>query len=736
MKKITQTEVQAATQLSQQAINANNQHALLSSDATLLNQTKTYDALIGVNSSPEETIEAETKVAYKPKVCFLFGAGAELYYGMPTGARFAIDIFKIQAAGQNIFDTVRKQLLDGFNNIDNNDLSNEQQRYKELLQKHQNESSKDYILSKHNAYPIIRETIKEHYKEIINEYNKYGTSKSRVDIWVLEQLQNDYHCNLHIVVSDFCQILNLTAPSTPKYNKDKDLVKWAKKEIYRISQDGKKSANANRLSQTKYITDDYAIIDKVWDMPLFVVLFNCTYQLNLLINNQAFKENILIEKGEKFYNDISNEIELAKQATYGIHEIIIMAVIHDTYVNKHKLLFSDKVQVIPTHDSGTSSFEINFDEKLCPCLLELMFSSYYNPIAQAHHYKETIDRLKSSHKTDTTNKIDSIYNISHTLAFVCLELFYTISSNFISYKSLIDNLWRYLYEPDTDWGKFTQISCFLLTTQFYISSKVTNINKDCKGTNGYYEQVRKAVHDENLFELGISATTNYASLIKNHLFTQEERSEFHNENYYLEHPDERKLAYLNGSTFFKYDPYFNELHEDHEENVEKCWTGRDHINVPLLFTQSGTKAMTVVEINNIYTSVLRGWLNSDAVVLVGFNCSKDDIHINGMIRKFLQLTNRQKPIVIVTRAPQESPKSAQEKLRKEFAEKLHLDKKYEDCLLIIGITNIVNNQAPEEEQQLNNTDIDGVVWYKKLHQLLSKWHNSHPNINDKKSFNH
>lgn len=719
MKKITQTEAQAVTQVSQQAITANNQNDLYSN--------VTLDALVGVDGSTDNKTAA---VSYKPKVCFLFGAGAELYYGMPTGARFAIDIFTNQIAGQNIFDDIRKQLLDGFNK--NNKLPKEEQRYKELLQKHQNESSEDYILSEHNAYPIIRETIKEHYKEIINEYNKYGTNKSKVDIWVLEQLQNGYRCDLYIVISDFYQILNLTVPATPKYNEDRDLVKWAKKEIYRLAQhsQGKELINSNRLSpknnkHTNY-SDDYSAIDKVWDMNLFVVLVNCTYQFVSMINDQTFKDNVIKEKGEAFYKEIKNEIELAKQATYGIHEIITMAVIHDAYVNKHKLLFSDKVQVIPTHDVGSFSFEINFDEKLCPCLLKLMFSP---TLAQEKHYEKTINRLQlSSNKIATVNKIDSIYNTSHTLAFVCLELFYTISSNFISYKSLIDNLWRYLYEPDTDWGKFTQIACFLLTTQFYISTKINNINANCKGTNGYYEQVRKAVNEEKLFELGVSATTNYASLIKNHLFTQEERSEFHNENYYLVYPDKRKLAYLNGSTFFKYDPYFNELHEDQDENVEKCWTGRDHINVPLLFTQSGTKAMTVVEINNIYTSVLRSWLNSDAVVLVGFNCSKDDIHINGMIRKFLKLTKKQKPLVIVTRAPQEL--TFQEKLRKEFADKLHLDRGYEDCLLFIGITKTVNNQASEEEQKLNNT-VNGVVWYKKLHQLLQQWHEEHPNINTK-----
>ena len=173
----------------------------------------------------------------------------------------------------------------------------------------------------------------------------------------------------------------------------------------------------------------------------------------------------------------------------------------------------------------------------------------------------------------------------------------------------------------------------------------------------------------------------------------------------------------------------------------------EHFVVPLMFTQSGTKAMTVVEMNDMYASLFHSWLESDAVVLVGFNCSKDDSHINAMLRKFLKLSKGQKPLIIVTRAPNaadfdldpediQKGKTPEKLCLAEFANKLHLEDEYRDCLRLIGITELVSNKAPEAEQQYNNAitvinsdnsvnNVNRVMWYEELHRILQEWHQTH-----------
>ena len=46
-----------------------------------------------LNSTVAANTTAKSKI---PQVSFLFGAGAEAYYGMPLGARFAVEIFRRQ----------------------------------------------------------------------------------------------------------------------------------------------------------------------------------------------------------------------------------------------------------------------------------------------------------------------------------------------------------------------------------------------------------------------------------------------------------------------------------------------------------------------------------------------------------------------------------------------------------------------------------------------------------------
>ena len=122
-------------------------------------------------------------------------------------------------------------------------------------------------------------------------------------------------------------------------------------------------------------------------------------------------------------------------------------------------------------------------------------------------------------------------------------------------------------------------------------------------------------------EIGAVATTNYNQFIQDILDTD--------------------VAFLNGSTETWYDPYLNRIGDK-----SQLTTTERHILVPLMFTQSGTKPMTSIEMSIKYVDTYSKWKNSDKVVVVGFGFGSDDEHINGILRTLIDADN--KKIIVVT----------------------------------------------------------------------------------------
>ena len=181
-----------------------------------------------------------------------------------------------------------------------------------------------------------------------------------------------------------------------------------------------------------------------------------------------------------------------------------------------------------------------------------------------------------------------------------------IYASVLDYKNLIDTNWHYLYNPSSDWAKFCKISIFLLTVRQYITELGERADK--YNDNGYYNMLRKALNDGK-YEASAIATTNYNKIIEEILGNT--------------HP----ITYLNGSVDVWYDPYLNKVGSKTDlENSEH------HILVPLLFTQSGTKPMTSINMSVKYVQLYEKWKESNAIVVVGFGFGVDDEHINGILR--------------------------------------------------------------------------------------------------------
>ena len=690
------------------------------------------------NALTEASTTANAAESMPPKVCFLFGAGAEAYYGMPLGARFAVKVFQQQQEGKEIFLNIKNHVRNTLNASTEEDLTPEQSQYRSTLPKNTNNT---YVLSSRYAGSLVREFIQEHYEEILTFFNGFGSKGE----WVLKQLHDDQY-DLHFLLTNLSQLLGIPAPEKGA-DYSENPVKWAENELQNFVEQIKdknffsllspkdqakiKNQSQEQSKQPEFLGSDllqklhleennYDAINNVWKMPLFTVLFTCYHILFLQTDKDKNKRyNINITPKISFCDDVT------LQSLQGILEIIGAATAQD-HANKGNDLFARKKRLSPIFDTMNQLLDLNFD-KVCSSSVKLLFDEQSNNEAAQwkNDYKKEKNLLKGKSLPESTptageeqeatnteaeaSKFPSPQEMESalpTLTLMAQELFFTVASKFITYKGLIDGMWRYLYDPKSNWAV-----------------------------------------NEGLFSLGTCATTNYTTLIQKRLFSREKQKQLQSEAYYLEHPNERKLAYLNGSTSFIYDPYLNDMYEASRD--EEDWTQPKqlekfkHFVVPLMFTQSGTKAMTVVEMNDMYASLFHSWLESDAVVLVGFNCCKDDSHINSMLRKFLKLSKGQKPLIIVTRAPNAADfdpndikkgKTPEELCLADFANKLHLEEEeYRDCLLLIGITDIVSNKAPEAEQQYNNAitvvnsdnSVNRVMWYEMLHQKLQEWHQTH-----------
>ena len=103
---------------------------------------------------------------------------------------------------------------------------------------------------------------------------------------------------------------------------------------------------------------------------------------------------------------------------------------------------------------------------------------------------------------------------------------------------------------------------------------------------------------------------------------------------------------------------------------DKCKldTSEHHILVPLMFTQSGTKPMTSIEMSMQYVETYKKWKDSDKVVVVGFGFGVDDEHINGILRTLIDVDD--KKIIVVSLAKNET----NEYVAKVIARKLKVSK--------------------------------------------------------------
>lgn len=495
------------------------------------------------------------------KIGFLFGAGAEISYGMPGGGKFALDIFRQPV------DNAKKNLKEMRDNV------NEQTEYasKWLPNDYQNKTIRSYTQRVYNS--IIRDTINNNKSLIIDRINCLDDLAQQV-------IDKVYGMEKAKAIIAF----------------EKDIEAELKKDVGNI--------NINQsLQYNKFFEKGNA-------------LFKSNYM------------SIFLEYYEKFEFENEEEKDLLGDLLKSIFQLHIGALSSEVSNSVEDSVFSKQNLDIDFFDDLGGSLNVNYQAAGISGLKLLS--------------DKNIDKVSN-------NKIVKF-------VYYIVEQIY---AEVLDYKTLIDSNWHFLYLPKTEWAKFTKIAVFLYTVQSYIKEQTQKLDFT---NQGYYSELKNEIENCNI-DPTVIATTNYSSFIHKIIG--------------------QKIFFLNGGIDIYYDPYMNTIIDDldkyRDENKDNL-----HIVVPLLFTQSGTKPMTSIDMSERYVEFYEKLKESDAICSIGFGFNPDDEHINGIIRTLVERDN--KKLYIIDYANDDV-----EKLRKKYATNLKISKRSNLDVIKVDANRMIEN---------------------------------------------
>ena len=282
-------------------------------------------------------------------------------------------------------------------------------------------------------------------------------------------------------------------------------------------------------------------------------------------------------------------------------------------------------------------------------MFEQLFTMKYDRVAGIIY--DFIQKPRQAFEDCPDNVVEKFINLIHRLTF-------KLCSKAIDYQMLVDNYFRYIMSPKTDWAKFTKMFLFLRAAYDAITSKENTLSDEAlekKKKNSYYQDIINELKKDNAsVEIKALASTNYhdyyGRLVK-----------LHNESAIEGGPlDEAslearfgKVMRLNGGVGEFYNPYKNSLVKREpvktttkQDNKENLFLYQDQLVTPFFFTQSGIKPITAIDVSCLYTEMYSKFKESDIIVVIGFNFNSDDNHINTIIRDLVE--NHNKTLVIVT----------------------------------------------------------------------------------------
>lgn len=451
------------------------------------------------------------------EIGFLFGAGAEVGYGLPSGGKFALEIFRQDTTKiKEMFKEQREEIDDSTYYAAN-----------WLPDNYKSKSVSSFGKTVFEA--IIRDTIEHNRDRIISKLNEFDIIAKEEE----KKLKGKYSKSYSEIVSDL-----LGTPLKNCYMKQKI-------SFIEYFNEGNKIFESNYFSSLLKLYKTPGVFEGSTRNEIRKIIL-AIFQLQI----GALSENLTRKINDGIFKDKDDEIDLLDD-------------------------IGDIIQ-LNSQSTGLSGLEYVMENK----------------------------------KIDLNSDVDLLLSFSRNV----IE---TIYASVLDYKSLIDSNWHYLYCPRDEWAKFCKINIFLLSVREYIVSQLGDT--DTILPNGYYHDLAEALELKRLDTTTI-ATTNY--------------------NVFIQEVLNKDICYLNGSTNMWYDPYVNRLGKK-EDLLYK----EKHFLVPLIFTQSGTKPMTSIEMSKKYVKMYDDFRNSDKICVVGFGFNQDDEHINGIIRTLIDVDN--KKVIII-----------------------------------------------------------------------------------------
>lgn len=469
------------------------------------------------------------------KIGLFFGAGAEIGYGLPSGGKFAIDLFREDPT------PYKKELRKKLNKI------NSRSPYANNWLPKGYDTKSIFAFGKNEFTSLIESSIQYKKQEIISKINNYD-----------------------------------------------DEFEYACKQL---------SLEVSKVKQKFFDTIGIEVGDILFDQ-------------DIKINEKLTKDVKLF--GSDFYSAGLEIIRTQKNCddlrryVIAFLQLIIGAYGQDFVQNLNEELFESAPDDIPIFDDIFGMFRLEFD-RVGSTALDLLLNE---------------ERLFNI--SDDASMIELYSAINQRI----LE---NIFSYVLDYQKLIDDHFRYLFSPKTEWAKFTKMVIFLEIAHDYIVSQAPQELSPI----GYYHDVKMLLQQG--YSVEVLGTSNY-----NNLF-QRVADE-------LSFPT-IKVFHLNGSTRDFYNPYKNEVLEieDKSTNTE------EQILVPFMLTQSGLKPLTSVEMSRRYVELFDAYKEVNVIISIGFGFNKDDSHINGLFRELIEKHN--KKLCVVTVDKFENEKTIRNKLR-------------------------------------------------------------------------
>lgn len=447
------------------------------------------------------------------KLGFFFGAGAEISYGLPSGGRFAIELFKTPV------EEYKKKLREHLRKIDL------QSSYASWFPKNF-EQKPVYAFGKSEFSSILQSTIEYKGRKILENIKDLDGKCSEI---IKENNINEKHVEdlyRSVMNKEFCestyenviQLNEVLSMKSPKVNLFSSLYYSALLDII--------NKNKSNTTLKRYAS-------------ALLQLYICVI-------------------GSKVIDDLNQE------------------------------LFQKNETNLSIFDDMTSNFNMDFG-RLGSVILDIVMDN-------------NVNKISDPSITDFEKFLEDLFAI----------LIGRIFEDCIDYRKLIDEHFRYLYTPKTQWAKFTKMVIFLRIAREYILNEV-NISKN---NSGYYHDLNNFSHDVVFNAIG---TSNYNSIIHDIASDID-----------LDIPD---VKFLNGSVNSFYNPYKNSIVEYDSSNNDPY--DQEQLVVPFILTQSGLKPLTSVSMSEKYVSLYHEYQKSDAIVCIGFGFNSDDAHINGIFRQLL-----------------------------------------------------------------------------------------------------